>query len=95
MVNLFSFKSAKLVNNCCNHIPLSFSTLKFMADFFVVNVKEASSQVLPFFDFETINMSAWTAFRLGKIEIARALFNKALLVYPANADCLEGLKLCK
>ena len=47
------------------------------------------------FDFETINMSAWTAFRLGKIEIARALFNKALLVYPANADCLEGLKLCK
>jgi tetratricopeptide (TPR) repeat protein len=47
------------------------------------------------FDFETINMSAWTAFRLGKTDIAKALFNKALLVYPANADCLEGLKLCK
>lgn len=47
------------------------------------------------FDFDAINMSAWTALRLGKFEIAKALFNKALLIYPTNADCMEGLKLCK
>lgn len=47
------------------------------------------------FDFDAISMSAWTALRLGKYEIAKALFNKALLIYPTNADCIEGLKLCK
>jgi hypothetical protein len=42
-----------------------------------------------------LNISAWNAFRQGKLDIAKALFNKALLVYPGNVDCLEGLKLCK
>jgi tetratricopeptide (TPR) repeat protein len=47
------------------------------------------------FDFDAVSISAWTSFRLGKVDIARALFNKALLIYPTNADCLEGLRLCK
>lgn len=47
------------------------------------------------FDFDVLNISAWNAFRQGKVDIAKALFNKALLVYPGNVDCLEGLKLCK
>jgi hypothetical protein len=47
------------------------------------------------FDFDVLNISAWNAFRQGKFDVAKALFNKALLVYPGNVDCLEGLKLCK
>ena len=47
------------------------------------------------FDFDVLNISAWNAFRQGKVDIAKALFNKALLAYPGNIDCLEGLKLCK
>ena len=47
------------------------------------------------FDFDVLNISAWNAFRQGKLDVAKALFNKALLVYPGNVDCLEGLKLCK
>lgn len=46
------------------------------------------------FDFDAISMSAWTAYRMGKLEVAKALFNKALLVYPGNVDCIEGLRLC-
>jgi tetratricopeptide (TPR) repeat protein len=47
------------------------------------------------FDFDVLNISAWNAIRQGKVDVAKALFNKALLVYPGNVDCLEGLKLCK
>lgn len=47
------------------------------------------------FDFDALNISAWTAYRQGKMDVARALFNKALLIYPSNEDSIEGLKLCK
>ena len=47
------------------------------------------------FDFDILNISAWNNFRMGNVEIAKSLFNKALLVYPNNSDCLEGLRQCK
>jgi len=47
------------------------------------------------FDFDAINISAWNSLRMGKLDVAKALFNKAMLVYPNSPDCLEGLKLCK
>lgn len=43
------------------------------------------------FDFDGNYMLAWTYLNLGRSSDARILFNKALLVKPNDASCLEGL----
>jgi len=47
------------------------------------------------FDYDALSISAWNNLNLGKKDDAKNLFNKALLLYPKNADSLEGLKQCK
>lgn len=47
------------------------------------------------FDFDALSINAWNNFKLGKMEQAKELFNKALLLYPKNTDSIEGLRLCK
>jgi len=47
------------------------------------------------FDYDALSISAWNSLKLGKKDVARDLFNKALLLYPKNTDSLEGLKQCK
>ena len=47
------------------------------------------------FEFDALSISAWNNLKLGKKDVAKDLFNKALLLYPKNTDSLEGLKQCK
>ncbi len=47
------------------------------------------------FDYDAVQMFAWTNFRLNKPREARALFNKALLIRPGDASASEGLGLIK
>jgi Flp pilus assembly protein TadD len=42
-----------------------------------------------------LHMFGWTNFRMGKLNEAKVLFNKALLVKPNDASALEGLSLIK
>jgi tetratricopeptide (TPR) repeat protein len=47
------------------------------------------------FDYDALHMFGWTNFRMGKLNEAKVLFNKALLVKPNDASALEGLSLIK
>jgi tetratricopeptide (TPR) repeat protein len=47
------------------------------------------------FDYDALSISAWNNLKLGKKDLAKELFNKALLLYPKNTDSLEGIKQCK
>ena len=47
------------------------------------------------FDYDTMLMSAWTNYFLGKNSEAKVLFNKVLLYSPNDASALEGLALIK
>lgn len=45
-------------------------------------------------DYDSILMSAWTNYFLGKKEEAKVLFNRTLIMYQTDASALEGLALC-
>ena len=47
------------------------------------------------FDFDSVHMLAWCNLRLEKMKDAKILFNRALLISPANESVTEGLKLIK
>lgn len=47
------------------------------------------------FDYNSTLYYAWTNFKLGKTREAKILFNKVLLMQPADASALEGLGLIK
>lgn len=47
------------------------------------------------FDYDVLNMSAWTYYRLGNLREAKVLFNKALLNRPGDSSAQEGLKLIR
>jgi tetratricopeptide (TPR) repeat protein len=47
------------------------------------------------FDYDGNHMLAWTYLNLGKSNDAKILFNKALLIRPGDASCLEGLSKIK
>lgn len=47
------------------------------------------------FDYDANIMSAWTNLMLGKVNEARILFNKALLLKPDDSSALDGLARCK
>ncbi len=45
------------------------------------------------FDFDSVIMLAWTNYKLGKMREAKVLFQKALLIRPADKSATEGLGL--
>ncbi|MFX4439369.1 tetratricopeptide repeat protein, partial [Acinetobacter baumannii] len=47
------------------------------------------------FDYDSNHMLAWTYLNLGKNNDAKTLFNKALLIRPADSSSLEGLSKIK
>jgi len=47
------------------------------------------------FQYETMLMSGWTNYFLGKMSEAKILFNKVLLNHTNDASALEGLALIK
>ena len=47
------------------------------------------------FDYDSVVLYAWTAYRLGKFREAQVLFNKALMNKPGDTSALEGLSLIK
>ena len=47
------------------------------------------------FDYNSLLMSAWTNYFLGKTSEAKVLFNRVLLHYKNDASALEGLSLIK
>lgn len=47
------------------------------------------------FDYDALHMYAWTNYQLKKTREARVLFQKALLVRPGDASCIEGLSHIK
>lgn len=47
------------------------------------------------FDYDAVHMLAWTNYHLKKTREAKVLFQKALLIKPGDASCLEGLSLIK
>ncbi|TND10488.1 MAG: tetratricopeptide domain-containing protein [Bacteroidetes bacterium] len=47
------------------------------------------------FDYDSVLMSAWTNYFLGKTSEARALFSNALLLKPGDSSAAEGLSLIK
>jgi len=47
------------------------------------------------FDYDGNHMLAWTYLNLGKSNDAKILFNKALLIRPGDASCLDGLSRVK
>jgi tetratricopeptide (TPR) repeat protein len=47
------------------------------------------------FDYDSNILCAWTFLKLGKLREAQVLFNKVLLIKPADASALEGLGLIK
>jgi tetratricopeptide (TPR) repeat protein len=47
------------------------------------------------FDYDGLQMLAWTKLKAGKTQDAKAVFNKALLYKPGDPSCLEGLSLIK
>lgn len=47
------------------------------------------------FDYDGNHMLAWTYLNLGRANDAKTLFNKALLIRPADASALEGLSKIK
>lgn len=47
------------------------------------------------FDYDSMLMSAWNYYFLGKYSEAKALFNNVLLYSPSDASAKEGLSLIK
>jgi tetratricopeptide (TPR) repeat protein len=47
------------------------------------------------FDYDSNILFAWTNLKLGKLREASVLFNKVLLIKPADASAIEGLGLIK
>ena len=47
------------------------------------------------FSYDGLILFAWCNYRLGKLKEARALFNKVLLISPADASATEGLGMIK
>lgn len=47
------------------------------------------------FDYDFMLMMAWTNLKMGKIREAKVLFNKVMLVSPADESATEGLGLIK
>lgn len=47
------------------------------------------------FNYDALNMYAWTNYQLSKTKEAKVLFKKILLLYPNNLSALEGLNLIK
>lgn len=47
------------------------------------------------FDYNSLLMSAWTSYFLGRMQEAKVLFNKVLLNQPNDTSALEGLSLIK
>lgn len=47
------------------------------------------------FDYDGLIMFAWTNYRLGKLQQAKILFKKVLLLSPNDKSALEGLSLIK
>jgi tetratricopeptide (TPR) repeat protein len=47
------------------------------------------------FDYDGLLMYAWSNYRLGKLQQAKVLFNKVLLISPNDKSALEGLGLIK
>lgn len=47
------------------------------------------------FDYDGLNMLAWTHLRLGNSREAKVLFQKALLYKPGDPSALEGLSLIR
>ncbi len=47
------------------------------------------------FDYNSMLMSAWTSYFLGRMQEAKVLFNKVLLNQPNDSSALEGLSLIK
>ena len=47
------------------------------------------------FDYDSNILFAWTNLKLGKLREASVLFNKVLLIKPADSSALEGLGLIK
>ena len=47
------------------------------------------------FDYDSNILFAWTLFRLGKYREAQVLFNKVLLIRPADSSAKEGLGMIK
>lgn len=47
------------------------------------------------FDYDVLNMFAWTNYRIGKYREAKVLFQKALLNRPNDSSALDGLNLTK
>jgi tetratricopeptide (TPR) repeat protein len=43
------------------------------------------------FDYDSIIMYAWTSFKMQKLREAKVLFQKVLLIRPADTSALEGL----
>jgi tetratricopeptide (TPR) repeat protein len=43
------------------------------------------------FDYDGLNMYAWTNLKLGKLREAEVLFNKILMNRPSDSSALEGL----
>jgi len=44
------------------------------------------------FEYEIVVLSGWNYLMIGKKELAKSLFEKALLLYPGDASATEGLK---
>lgn len=47
------------------------------------------------FTYDGLIMYAWTCFKLGKLNEAKVLFNKVLLLSPDDSSAAEGLSLIK
>lgn len=47
------------------------------------------------FDYDITLLYAWTNFQLGKLQVAKVLFTKVLLISPGDTSATEGLSLIK
>jgi len=47
------------------------------------------------FDYDSMLLSAWTFYKLGKLREAQVMFNKVLLNKPKDTSAQEGLSLIK
>ena len=47
------------------------------------------------FDYDSMIMSAWTTYFLGRKEEAKVLFTRVLIIYQSDPSGLEGEELCK
>jgi len=47
------------------------------------------------FDYDAIQMYAWSNYQLGKLREAKVLFNKTLLIRPGDSSAMDGLGLIK